>query len=49
MEYTEICEKNNIKKYLSLKIAFSPKKWEPTEKKMASHESKDPERTMCEI
>ena len=28
---------------------FSPKNWEPTEKNMTSHESRDPEETMCEI
>ena len=28
---------------------FSPKNWEPTEKNMASCESRDPEETMCEI
>ena len=47
--YTEICEKINIKNYLSPKNAFPPKNWEPTEKNMASHESRDPEETMCEI
>ena len=31
------------------KMHFSPKHWEPTEKNMASHESRDPEETMCEI
>ena len=27
---------------------FSPKNWEPTEKNMASHKSRDPEETMCD-
>ena len=49
MEYTQKFVKKNIKKYLSPKNAFSPKNWEPTEKNMASHESRDPEETMCEI
>ena len=46
---TEICEKINIKKYISSKNAFSPKNWKPTETNMASHVSRDPEETMCEI
>ena len=28
---------------------FLPKNWEPTEKNMASHKSRDPKDTMCEI
>ena len=28
---------------------FLPKNWEPIEKNLASHESWDPEETMCEI
>ena len=43
--YTEICGKKKLKKYLSQKRHFSPKNWEPTEKNMASHESRDPEET----
>ena len=28
---------------------FLPKNWEPNEKSMESHESREPEKTMCEI
>ena len=57
MEYTEkfVKKKKKKKKKLSKKCSFhqkkqfSPKNWEPTEKNMASHESRDPEETMCEI
>ena len=28
---------------------FLPKKWEPTEKNMTSHENRNPEETMCEF
>ena len=28
---------------------FLPKNWEPTDTNMASHESRDPEETMCEF
>ena len=41
MEYIQkFVEKKNT--YLK-KMHFSPKNWEPTEKNMASHESRDPE------
>ena len=50
MEYTQkFVGKKNKKKYLSPKNAFFTQKWEPTEKNMALHESRDPEETMCEI
>ena len=55
MEYTEKFVKKNKQKTLSKKCSFhqkmqfSPKNWEQTEKNMASHESRDPEETMCEI
>ena len=50
MEYTQKFVKKNYKKNTYLqKMHFSPKNWEPTEKNMASHESRDPEETMCEI
>ena len=42
--YTEICEKINIKKYLSPKKCIFHQKLEPTEKNMASHERRDPEK-----
>ena len=43
------CEKINIENTHLQKMHFSPKNWEPTEKNMASNESRDPEETMCEI
>ena len=50
MEYTQKFVKNKYKKNTYLKkIHFSPKNWVPTEKNMASYESRDPEETMCEI
>ena len=49
MENTQKFVKKNTKKYLSPKNAFFTIKLEPTEKNMASYESRDPEETMCEI
>ena len=51
MEYTQkfVKKKNKKKIPVSKKKHFSPKNWEPTEKNMASHESRDPEETMSEI
>ena len=50
IEYTQKFVINKYKKNTYLqKMHFSPKNWEPTEKNMASHESRDPEETMCEI
>ena len=46
MKYTNKIVKKKIKKTLSPKNAFSPKNWEPTEKNMASHESRDTEETV---
>ena len=42
-------KKINIKNTYLQKIHFLPNNWEPTEKNMASHESRDPEEIMCEI
>ena len=50
IEYTEkFVKKINIKNTYLQKLHLSPKYWEPTENYMASHESRDPEETMCEI
>ena len=49
MEFTQKFVKKKIKNTYLQKMHSSPKNWEPTEKNMASHESRDPEETMCEI
>ena len=49
MEYTQKFVKKKNKKIPISKKCFFTKNWEPTEKNMASHESRDPEETMCEI
>ena len=49
MEYTQKFVKKKYKKIPISKQCIFHQKWEPTEKNMASHESRDPEETMCEI
>ena len=48
MIYTQKFVKNKYKKNTYLqKMHFLTENWEPNEKNMASHESRDPEETMC--